>query len=240
MYSTKTQQIHKEFRNSLNLSTVKAISIPEIDESISKVLSSLGLTSSKNYEALAVVREKSSKIKEINSVVKQLQEIESKYPSYRIISLSRVMELCKKYNLAVGTIEDYTEMIPEENIKHLQLYTNDVSKEVKVRINTVENLVENHIWSRNCQRFFIAAPPAFFKKNLTNVSGFMIRLPKIKASFQDFSKAFANPFALKDPIVLQPLDVFSREVYMHIPTAWEVEAFDPYITTQIVEGIDLQ
>jgi hypothetical protein len=231
----RTAQIHNEFQKELNVSVIEAPVLVGSDESV-RILEKIGLKSSKTYLSKKEQRKMLQKVEDHNSIVNRLLALEAKYPQYRIITLSRVMQLCEKYGLVVGKIEDYTEMIPEENIREIEQYMQSISYTDRFHASSITALLRKSFVMREDNSFFIAAPARFFRKELTNIEGFMVDLPKVKLQVMNFTDAFTIKMET-DPIVLQPLAVVDKDVYMHIPSAWDVEANDEHVVRRVLGNL---
>jgi hypothetical protein len=203
-------------------------------EALSKLnrLSAIGATSSKEYhEADTIV--KSNNINSKNKkIIDELLAFEAKYPQYRIISLSKVVELMGKYNLCLGVLSKYEETIPEVNQNNIYDY---IKLNVpKVSKHSEENLGRILMGGTGDlgEGLLMVAPKKFFSKDLVEQNGFMLgKLDKPKFSFK-------VDYTLKptDPIVLSQLRIEhyeSTEPYFHIVDAWDVEANDPNVSKHI-------
>lgn len=229
---TRTQQIHSDFRNAINMSSVSIETVPEDGINSKDLLEELGFNNSSTYTKVATEFKTKTSKKQLNSIAIELFRMEVKYPKYRIISLSKVFELCRKYGLAVGKTHQYTNMIPDANLLEIREYLSKISVGDMDKYKTVIDLITDNRCGSSKNHMFIAAPPVFFEKDLTYCNGFMIDAPQIKMKKVTFSRMIEEA---TDPIVLQPLslNISTKDVYCHIVTAWDVEANDDAVTRQI-------
>lgn len=107
-----------------------------------------GLGGTKNAQILRGMQE--------NDESKLAREIKEKYPNALIVPYSDLFRVMKEYNLAVGKIEHYNKLIPEENVKQIyeasmalqNLFLNDFRYIKEISINsdlpksTVKRVVE--------------------------------------------------------------------------------------------------
>lgn len=223
---TTTEKIHKEFKEALNVATFKKEEVKNIPDSFKK-LKRMHFTSSSTFMSVKEKAEEKMKVSATNEIVQQVLEIEAKYPKYRIISLSKVIELMKKYQLVFGSVSDYTGPVPEENIKELEEYEATVNKSDVAKYPSVLDFISdyrNHHIDENT--YFIVAPEKYFSKNVQSIEGFM--LPK-----EEMNQMLPSNSELTDPIVLNPLKIQGQGLF-HIATAWDIEAEDPLVTTKFI------
>lgn len=233
---TQTQQIHQDFRQAIDVSTYKKPQEVSISEEM-LFLASIGARQSstfKRHEQLSGIKEKLSEEREVASA---LTKLEARFPKYRLISLSAVMTLADKYGLKIGMFKNYTGEVPQDNIQELKAYQNTVDASTSACYETIEKMFaqdESYNGRNRRNQFLIVAPKQYFDKSVSEVAGFMIPLPKVKAKFMDFSKAFDFSAILTDPIILCPLTgIPGTEVWAHIATAWDLEAEDPMVKKEI-------
>ncbi len=218
----RTVEIHEDFRKALD-TNVLVIEEPQVSKNIEvyEGLRSLGFTGSKTFtqESIkdSIIREVRSK----NELIEALKAIEAKYPDYRIISLSKVVKLMKKYNLCFGPAHNYTEIIPQKNIQELKKYD---SERIKTGTGGFLDSVERR------SKYQVVAPRAFFKKDLVSVNGFLLEKQKANFEFKFPELKFET-----DPIVLHRLHIpeAGNEIFFHVVTAWDIEANDEDVTNDI-------
>lgn len=220
---TTAQQIHKEFRTSLDKSTLRVKELPTLSKSL-PILEKIGATKSKNYIAIMGQRQVQEGVAKHNDVINALLSIETKFPEYRIIDMHSVMALMEKYKLAMGYIGDYMEAIPDVNQQNIADYI--AICKVNVANHNLTTIVGD---PRNYSgELLIVAPPNFFDKKLVHINGFMCRMERPKLNFK-----IEYP-DLTDPIVLNPLAVNSENrQYFHIVDAWDLEADDAAVSNNI-------
>lgn len=226
---TQTQKIQADFRTALDFNTIKSSSIHISGEPINEpFLRSIGMTNSKTYHREKIKAEAVKSAIEANTALENLLKIEASHPQYRIISLSKVISLMKKYNLCIGQLSDYISVIPQSNIEELKKYEEEVSPKVRASYHSIESLLDGKLSRHQESTYFIVAPREFFSEQLVNVNGFLIRADKPK-----FALKMGSPGHVPDPIVLNPLNITGPDRFFHIPTAWDIEADDELVTTKI-------
>lgn len=218
---TKTQQIHQDFRSSLNSSVLTVEAEPTVDTQKIELLNSIGFTASKTYQQEVQKTGTVQKIRQESKFINEIRAIEATYPQYRLIGLKAVMNLMKKYSLCFGQISDYTHMVPVQNALEIKEYN-----DLKIQRASMGPLGE--IFNGG---MFIVAPKAFFKRGLINIEGFMTSVQRDKVKKMSL-EAFRMPTFATDPIVLNPVLSSSNELLFHVVTAWDVEANDDAVTTK--------
>jgi hypothetical protein len=236
---TLAQTIHKEFRSSLDVASLKLpeITMTQEQQATESLLKDLGLTSSKTYARVAELKRKEANLHAEISMINRLKTIETKYPTYRIISLKKVIELMTKYNLCFGSISNYIEEVPIENAKAIQEYKTTVIHDpsVRTRYDSSNSLFDNvdGFSTRFGKGMCMVAPRTFFSKTLTNIDGFLCsHISKPQLSFKVNMEQFAMPSRNTDPIVLNPI-IQQDGLFFHIVTAWDLEAYDPEVTNKV-------
>jgi hypothetical protein len=237
---TLAQTIHKEFRSSLDVASLKLpeITMTQEQQATESLLKDLGLTSSKTYARVAELKRKEASLHAERSMINRLKAIETRYPTYRIISLKKVIELMTKYNLCFSSISNYIEEVPIENAKAIQEYKTTViyDEAVRDRYSSTHNSLFDNVdgfSSRFGSGMCMVAPRTFFSKTLTNIDGFLCsHISKPQLTLKVNMEQFAIPSRNTDPIVLNPI-IQQDGLFFHIVTAWDLEAYDPEVTNKV-------
>lgn len=168
------------------------------------------------------------------------------YPQYKFITKDMAMGICKKYNLVLGEVSQYTGFVPEKNIKQIaKFYEN------KNEINTEYSQRYSSMWSRaeriskkeyddgieyekqmraDCIRYSV--PRVTDKHFMENKVGLFIAAPLKDMKSEGYTlkdRIFTRE--IPDPVVLAPVKYQSIELYC-IVTAWGDEASDEIVVNQ--------
>ena len=234
---TRAAEIHSQFRKNVYGSTIQIKDIidnPEIETAVER-LSKIGLTSSKTYNKMRKHVDDKQSAKEFNDMVKQIARIEAAHPSYRLIGLKKVLELCKKYNLYIGMMSDYTGVVPNKNLKEIEAHMAEMNKGSDNA--SIENINElfTHAYEHRyttIPKYIIAAPRKDFESGLIAIGRSLQRIEKPK-----FVMNFNLAWPQMDPIVMSPLNIKGAAI-LQIATAWGAEADDDYITNKIPVAVN--
>jgi len=149
-----------------------------------------------------------------------------KYPFKKIISLSQIKELCKKYNLILGNINHFEADIPEKNLIEIEKFMQTFDRYDLGMKKIIDINYSRHIFgSWESYRYEpgemqIIAPQ-------TDFNSWYINSTKI----EDGVATELNVVYPEDPIVVLPLrtsDDKEAELYL-IVTAWGIEAQDELV-----------
>lgn len=248
------ETIHEEFNQSF----------AEADDILQKYISNLEKQQvgkpdvTVNYSELAELFEKSStvvnlsqistkernitrEISTVNDLMAKLNDIRLKFP-HKIISYSQIIKILEKYDLYIANSSFYTDILPEENAKHILNYKK--SSEGKAitghylssaplcsqRVNLNRKPFHN---SNTTPQFYVCAPIKMFsKKNRFVIGKELFYNEKMAAKF-----TYVKPTPMDDPIILSPLfldNAIADDLKLfHIVTAWGPEAKDPLVFNQI-------
>lgn len=230
----KTVLIHEDFRNALNVSSLKPKELTFLDKNTHSHydLEDMGFGNTITAKKAKTTKTMVDNVSRHNSIIARLQEVEVRFPQYRIISLSKIMSLLDKYNLYLGHTKSYIQEIPVKNIEEIKEYKNLVGSKYRVDYHGFLSMSTAHRY--NCE-YLIAAPKPFFEPGLTEVNRCLLKLEKAELKYRtpDMTSMFDT-----DPIVLRPLDIASGEIFFHIVTAWDLESTDEEVTKDIPKQIE--
>jgi hypothetical protein len=235
MVQEKIKKIHNEFKQALDSSSLKINEIGDLTD-VQKAhqrLYDIGLTNSETFKKFQKELDEKNIISASNSINKQITDIEALFPEYRLIGLKKLLEICKKYNLVVSGIENFTGIVPNKNLSEIEEHRAKIAnKSAYISISTkynntdIDDLFSSNIYPTNKPLYFIAAPQGDFKSGMTNIEGILYN--KQKPGFKFNTKITITP----DPIVLSPVNV-KGVVIFQIVTAWGIEADDDYANNKV-------
>lgn len=120
------------FKKEVEKSNSSILSIDKVKEKYNK-LAKLGLSNSVNARELKIIidnqtvyNESITKAQNLIEYIKKVNSILNKN-SY-LISFEQFEQICQKYNLVYNLLENYTGVIPEENIIQLENVSNKISE----------------------------------------------------------------------------------------------------------------
>jgi hypothetical protein len=175
-----------------------------------------------------------------------------RYPLYKFITYDKVIELCKKYNLAFGIVGNYTGEIPKKCINQIKDYMNNAKtprmsyyyvtgletyrdasriKDAKIAFSRFR-VYEDRFSQYNTPKIIkqtIGEDASAQLENLSDIelqvkNDLLICAPISEMSVDDFKVTKHIP----DPVVLAKC-----EGGFLIVTAWGVEASDPIVVNEI-------
>ena len=240
---TTVEKIHKEFREALDSSKIEVGNVQMLEDVNSSMerLSSLGLERTKTYQKFSKQYDGQAGVLRTNKLITELQNLETRYPAYRLIGLKKVVEISEKYGLFVSGIKNFIGTIPAKNLseieRHREIMRLDGKGDCAFYSNNqvLNHLHKNNLQGANTPTDFIAAPKQDFCEGLTPVGRILyddIKRPKMVLGFNiDIS------FPAPDPIVLCPMKV-NNAIIFQIVTAWGPEADDDYIRKSVITNLE--
>jgi len=225
-------EIHADFKKSLDLNSFNSVSNPSIDlvdaNELQDNLIKLGLSNSKTYEELSENIGINKDIDGLNKDRELYNKISIKYTNYRLIGIKNILNLCEKYDLYLGLINQFIGSIPYSNLQDLNNHKNKVlnSKEFCRFASTSAIDIK---YDGVC--YAIVAPRYMFKENLVEADRLILNVEKPKLKFE-----FQKPSFNLDPIILAPLynpRGYNNGIMYQIVTAWGEEAEDDNVINKI-------
>lgn len=135
VYSTEIEKIHHEFEMASDLLLQDAINIIEnTDKTFLKKanrLKALGFTETETNRMAEPLEEKFKYAQSKNETIRYYA---NKYPQYKFIFDVQVTEICRKYNLVHGNVNNYTGFVPEENLAQIEKFSIDKSDVPEIAI----------------------------------------------------------------------------------------------------------
>lgn len=117
------EQIHNEFETAADRLLNEAQQIVEEsrrkDKSKGLRLAALGFTQARQAKETIELQEK---LEMSEKQVEAMREARLKYPLYKYITDRQVDEICEKYGLVHGKIEQYKGFVPEKNLKEIEKF----------------------------------------------------------------------------------------------------------------------
>jgi len=227
-----------DLNNELNNPTIKTIDYSDLSVNFRN--------SSTIVKLVSIKSDKSSLNREISKtsdLISKLNNIRLKYP-YKIISYSQIITILEKYDLYIAPSENYTDILPEDNAKHLLNYKRSVSdKNINGNFDSkypiCSQKIKNNLSGLSHNRydvplqFYVCAPIKMF----STINRFIIG----KELFYNSSLApkftYVKPTKIEDPIILSPLfldnEIANDLKLFHVVTAWGPEAKDPLVFNQL-------
>lgn len=116
------------FKNEEEKSNSSLLSLDKIEEKYNKLVK-LGLSNSVNARELKTIIVYNKSIIKAQNLIKYIKKVNSilNKNSY-LISFEQFEQICQKYNLVYNLLENYTGVIPEENIIQLENISDKISK----------------------------------------------------------------------------------------------------------------
>lgn len=228
-------EIHADFKKSLDLNSFNNVSNPSINlvdaDALQDNLIKLGLSNSKTYEELSENISNNNNIDGLNNDRELYNKISIKYTNYRLIGIKNILNLCEKYDLYLGTIDQFVGSIPYSNLQDLTKHKNEVSNSKEFACLSPESAID--ISNYGDIYYAIVAPRYMFKENLVEANRLILNIekPKLKIKFE-----FQKPSLNLDPIVLAPLynpRGYNNGIMYQIVTAWGEEAEDDNVINKI-------
>ena len=231
-------EIHTDFKKSLDLNSFNNVSNPSIDlvdaDALQCSLIKLGLSNSKTYKELSKNISNNDNIDNLNKDRELYSKISIKYTNYRLIGIKNILNLCEKYDLYLGLIDQFIGSIPYSNLQDLTKHKNEVSNSKEFTRLSPESAIDiAHYSSYGDIYYAIVAPRYMFKENLVEADRLILNIekPKLKIKFE-----FQKPSFNLDPIVLAPLynpRGYNNGIVYQIVTAWGEEAEDDNVINKI-------
>lgn len=246
------KEIHEDFFTEVNrlLEEVKISKSLETDKqeliNKSERLKKLGFNNTKEIEEAEKELLRLSKIKEENTIKKEIHEaieyFSNKYPLYKFITEESVKKICEKYNLIYGDVKYFKGNVPEKNLKKIEEFKIDKHDACYFKFT-------RHWMSSRNDNFEIMDFNNYFrtKKEVDDLS-FKISIYtttdicplEIAASPSDFNldkmeikdfKIEKKEIKIPDPIVLNPVFFKNKKHYL-IVTAWGPESSDELVVNE--------
>lgn len=233
MVQEKIKQIHAEFKQALDSSSLKVNEVGDLTDvqKAHKRLSDIGLDNSETFKKFQKELDEKNVISAANIMTKQIRNIETRFPKYRLIGLKKLLEICKKYNLVVSETKNFTGIVPNKNLSEIEEHKEKISdNEICLRNysgNIIDSLISNSCYTSSTPLYIIAAPQKDFKLGMTNIEGVLYDIKKPGFKFNTELK-----LTTPDPIVLSPVNVKGAVIFQ-IVTAWGIEADDDYIKNKV-------
>ncbi len=234
-YSAEIQEVHNQFYGYENQVLEKAEQFAQTSSITTapklNLLEKLGFTNTTEYVNYEVKKKEKEQVESERRIIAYYKR---KYVLYKYISESGVREICQKYNLVVGRLNDYTGFVPEKNLEEIS----------KFKIDTTDygDYVSAATWSEEMSRsvwFTTTAggmvtydsdgrrftqPRSRKKKDKEKTLNFSIAAPLNTMQVSPGYEVVENKI-IYDPVVLAPVE---KGGYL-IVTAWGDEASDPLV-----------
>jgi hypothetical protein len=236
MVTEKIKQIHAEFKQALDSSSLKVNEVGDLTDvqTAYQRLSDIGLNNSETFKKFEKELDEKNVISAANTMTKQIRDIETKFPEYRLIGLKKLLEICKKYNLVVSDTKNFTGIVPNKNLSEIEEHKAKMrSSKANICLNyyyggnIIDNLLSNSCSSGSDPAYLIAAPQKDFKSGMINIEGILYDVKKPGFKFNTELR-----LTTPDPIVLSPVNVKGAIIFQ-IVTAWGIEADDDYVTNKV-------
>lgn len=244
------QDIHNDFKSAADeiiSEAEKLIEMPIHSAIVDKAnrLTALGFTAS------LVIREHSKDIEKENIEIEKAKKLKiqadaaryfsQKYPFNKFITLDKIRDLCQKYKLQQGWVDDYIGDVPEKNlfeIENFKLLPEDSIVCVGINNGSAYPLHDSYYISQTTADSFEIECDVHGIKHIKSLPGHYLKNAfyetnlRIIAPTSDFLKSNERVVRgeiveVKDPIVLQPVFYEGLEDIYLIVTAWGDEASDP-------------
>jgi len=159
---------------------------------------------------------------ERNRLIEAITYFTQKYPQYKFITRASVIKLCQKYNLVLGSVEQYTGNVPEKNLLEIENFKIDKNDTCYIR--------GSRDWSSDVENYDAAM---MYNKTYSSSRKYIKEPFNIVAPEKDFNikedqKVSNFQIVPKDPIVLQSV-IYNNRSYFLIVTAWGIEADDDLV-----------
>lgn len=190
-----------------------------------------------------------------------LEMLSVKYPAYKFITHQVAIDICKKYNLVLGDVGQFTGFVPEKNLNQISAFFEKETelnticgRSYVIRLSGGESISEmtfaEYEKETQLERY------VYENKNTSSHDDFMLQMQrqlmqsqrsqlikrkrelKIAAPLKDMK---TDGYTLKDriftkeipdPVVLAPIKFNNTDLYC-IVTAWGDEASDPMVINEI-------
>lgn len=251
---TIVKEIHKEFREAIANSEIMGqinddkSDVTKIAVEYNELLREAGLTTSSAYKETKKIVEKQSAVDYDNKAFQEILENQAIFPANRLIGLKQLFNICRKYDLYIATIDQYTGDIPEKNLmeilKFKKIIPSDM-KSFKFRFDRYSNTlsVDRIDYRTNHNPMLIVAPLNMIQLHEST------RVFDRLAINNDVDADKPGKFMFKpgvpnmnvgqlianflDPIVLMPSVYNKLGYFFNIVSAWGDEAEDEYVTNKI-------
>lgn len=233
---TLTEQIHADFKRSLDLSSFNSINTPTIDlvdaDQLQNTLIQLGLNNSKTYKDLSENISVNNNIENLNKDLELYNKIQIKHTDYRLIGIKNILSLCEKYDLYLGLMDQFVGTIPHSNLQDLKKHNDSVLNSKEFCRLSDKSAIEIGVYNSH-NKYAIVAPRYMFKENLIEVDRLILNIekPKLKIKFE-----YHKPSLNLDPIILAPVynpRGYENVIMYQIVTAWGEEAEDDNVINKI-------
>ena len=237
IYPEIVNRIHREFNTAGDAALAEAKQILSQstveNERKAKLLANMGFTSTKECKDFA--EKDKLKVNKQNIAI-ALEEVSQHYPQYKFLTQKSAEDICKKYNLVIGNVHQYTGFVPEKNLKDIENFYSENNP-----IGTVYQIVSyGSMWRRAMEideeMFYQIAKKQVENPIHSHSYTNKTRRPlKIAAPEKDMNpegyKLVGRLFVKEDPIVLAPITIKGVDL-MCIVTAWGDEASDPQVVNE--------
>lgn len=242
-YPAIVEEIHNEFNlaGERLLKEAKTITdnIAPTNEAKAKVLADIGFVSTKEVLETQKALELKKQKEELSVA---LEYFSTKYPQYKFISTEMAEAICKKYDLVLGEVGQYTGFVPEKNLAQITKFfevENDINVQYVRRLAhsfmswqpTTKDYYEKHIESEKMRKElgYITCYHEFVQKIQSQLS---ICAP-LKDMKTDGYKLHGRIFKreIPDPVVLAPVKHGNIDLYCII-TAWGTESTDENVVNE--------
>ncbi len=255
-YPKLVEQIHNEFNSSgdrLLAEAKEIIAGIRIDnEAKANALKKLGFSNTREVIDADTV---TSIKKEKENIANALEELSQNFPLYKFITKDMAMQICEKYNLVLGDVNQYTGFVPEKNVKKIEKFfekDNELNVQYYISYPSLwiggEYVVSFSKEQYDRQEAFDkelrqSTDLNYLKANRNRLSGSSkirkgtVRLT-IAAPLKDMKaegyKLSGRIFTkeIPDPVVLAPIKKNGVDLFC-IVTAWGDEASDPIVVNSI-------
>lgn len=190
-------------------------------------LKNLGFTSA----APLIELTKEEKEKSLNNQFLDLKQLaykfNCKYPFKKIISLSQIKELCKKYNLILGEIQYFKADIPEKNLVEIEKFMETFDRYDLGMKKVITEIIYSRHSPDSWEKYGYVPGEMQIVAPQTDFQSYYIESSRI----EDGVVSEINVVYPEDPIVVLPLrtsDDKEAELFL-IVTAWGIEAQDELV-----------
>ncbi len=242
------EEIHLEFDTAADKLLEKAkeaIDNRHVDVNTLQDLKQLGFNNCKSVKEaeLVVINQKETQQK-----LDYIIQAQQKWPLYKFITYEKVIELCKKYNLAFGITENYTGEIPKRCINQMKEYLSNRNLPKDTYYYTTGIRLYNEEKAKNLKstlsRFRIfEEQPRSWNITYSSISNLLdIKFKDELDQLSDLSTNYRNGLMICAPITDMSISDF--KVTKHIPdpivlakcpggflvvSKWGIEASDPLV-----------
>lgn len=238
-------EIHHSFEIAGDELIKQANAILSSSESYDKdkfdMLLSLGFTNTQEYKK---AKNDVNKKEMEKNVLNAIMDAKTQFPTHKYITYDRTLEICKKYNLILGLVNQYKGFVPKKNLLDInnfyKLYESKVTYYSVQRIHYgFPRLYKRDIFDEYGKRQNTATKEKY-EEALKPFSGFYASIQKdtlfMCAPLKDMD---TEGYEIKnntlvhipDPIVLNPFTSNGVKGFI-IVTAWGDESKDPDIVNQ--------